>query len=733
MSLKSEKLTNRIQEIQQFIAARIGQDEIFQSVERELTQIANSLKQGKLTVHIASREPISAETLREFLASYQPLSESYYFQTIPLLREPETEPAKPEPTAELVLQASHQTRYKLTANQSIAIGRDDSQCQIGLPSEYVWVSSRHAEIQSVFNLEGDSDCPCWQICDLNSTNGTYINGQRLQDCQGLQAGDRITFGYEEPTEKSPEFIFECQSDLDINLSAKAREFASKWIDCDVLCLVVPPNSMLADEEKRLIEKASLSPVALLVVVVEIQCQGNQPIKTSLAELKSWLQSQNSDLSFELAPLQLRPCDREAKELDKLCKSLEKLVRRKPEDILTKRLSGKVLFQLDLLECSLTSQQAALEKKIHRESNRLREVREDDSQKKTELILKQVTADEVGLFKEIKARINQSKASLLDEYLIESIPCKLSEAVDKLEPCVTKQGGVKYIQLTTRLTQPTTERRVSRSRNSKKEKVVDANTAIVELCRSELNQWVTEEWYRICTFYAEGGLKEFFHQTYQKLSLVPALNASAIALHPSSTIDLQNVFPDSIKKPPCESRYQGVSPVFFILKKVRSQWMQFMFLFSFLSVLGIAGGRRQVIRKLTQPIHGAFSSAPLVSCIILLILGYFLFKYASRTYQSFKKAEQEKAVEKIRNELRSYYQSLVKNRLVDKYSQRLMLALEAEEQRLDELVNKVQILTEQMVTKTENHQLPLKQRMNQWKAQQMSFKKDLSELQKLKRI
>lgn len=360
MSLKSEKLANRIQEIQQFVTARIAQNDTFQAVFQELAKIADSLRQGKLTVQIVSRDSTPAQALQNFLNDCKPLLESYHFQTIPLPEE--LEQAEPQPTAALILQASsasttglQQTRYQLPANQRVVIGRDVSQCQICLPNQYGRVSGRHAEIRSLLNSDTNNTEPYWQICDLNSRNGIYINGQQLQERQVLQLGDRITLGYNEPIEKSPEFIFEYQSDND--------EFYRQLVDCDVLCLVVDPSQMLLTNEKLLIEKTSKSQIALLVVVVEIPeplSKPTQQIETSMAEVMAWLQSQNSDPSFKLAPLLLRlfyPDAQEVevdssrqKELDKLCKSLETLVKRKPEDILVERLTAKVLSQIALIEC-----------------------------------------------------------------------------------------------------------------------------------------------------------------------------------------------------------------------------------------------------------------------------------------------------------------------------------------------------------------------------------------------
>ncbi|GCA75054.1 hypothetical protein MiTe_01883 [Microcystis aeruginosa NIES-2520] len=94
------------------------------------------------------------------------------------------------------------THHPLLTNQSIVIGREPN-CQIVLNStNYPGVSSRHLEIRPVMP---SGSPPSWQICDLGSSNGTYINNQRLQGCRTLQLGDRISLG-----QQGVEFVFECQ-------------------------------------------------------------------------------------------------------------------------------------------------------------------------------------------------------------------------------------------------------------------------------------------------------------------------------------------------------------------------------------------------------------------------------------------------------------------------------------------------------------------------------------------
>ncbi len=90
-------------------------------------------------------------------------------------------------------------RYLLSTTQEMVIGREP-QCQIAVdPFLHGSVSRRHAKIEPA------SGGITWQVCDLSSANGTYVNGKKLQGCQILRTGDRISLG-----EDGPEFIFEYQ-------------------------------------------------------------------------------------------------------------------------------------------------------------------------------------------------------------------------------------------------------------------------------------------------------------------------------------------------------------------------------------------------------------------------------------------------------------------------------------------------------------------------------------------
>lgn len=96
---------------------------------------------------------------------------------------------------------SSDTWHRLDAEVELEIGRDP-RCGIRLDLErFSMVSRYHAIVRSKTEVR----TVVWQVCDLNSVNGTYLNGDRLWGCRTLRGGDRLQLG-----QSGPVFVFEYQ-------------------------------------------------------------------------------------------------------------------------------------------------------------------------------------------------------------------------------------------------------------------------------------------------------------------------------------------------------------------------------------------------------------------------------------------------------------------------------------------------------------------------------------------
>lgn len=95
--------------------------------------------------------------------------------------------------------------YPLVFPGDLILGRDP-RCQVVFDSnQYGEVSRQHAKITPLPPSQ-PHQIARWQICDLNSANGTYVNGQRIADCRILRDGDCITLG-----RNGPQFVFEVRT------------------------------------------------------------------------------------------------------------------------------------------------------------------------------------------------------------------------------------------------------------------------------------------------------------------------------------------------------------------------------------------------------------------------------------------------------------------------------------------------------------------------------------------
>ncbi|MBD2308227.1 FHA domain-containing protein [Chroococcidiopsis sp. FACHB-1243] len=696
MSPKHEKLQTRIQEIQKFVSTNFERDRKFRTVFQELEKIAACLKTEKIKLQIVSTNSIAARSLQIYFERHR-LSQFYQVGVSSLPKQ--IEPVRSAGSATLVLSTSSNEKvYPLSTTETTSIGRNpDSEIAIN-SSLYKKVSWNHAQISPCGNL-------AWEICDRNSTNGTYINGVRLQGCQKLQTGDRITLAAS-ASSAYPEFVFE------YSLTTEYPESLVEILDCDILCLVCD-LATLRNAWQGLITIANTVPIAKRVVI------GSIP---SLTQVEAWLRTQDLSDVFELVVLSLSSFSLQTQtseinsvaqqELEKFCQSLETFIKGKPEDILAQRLTARIIKELSVIEQVLDREAEAIAQQLQQEEARIKCLATDDVKEQAKKALRKASDDKDKFFKQVKLELNQSKAALLDTYSKKSITYKVEEFIERLKPQVLKKGGFQYIQLRT-------ENPVTANGN--------VNADLTYFCSHELKKWADKEWQLVTTTYGEGGLNTIVETVYKTLNFLPSINLDKSLFYSDRRIDIQKSLMNSFIEAPYEGRYQGVSPLTYVLKQIRANMMQFTFLVGFGAMfvgIRVSGGGKQVISSITQPLR----ENPILFGIVIFLLICLL----TYTYQKDTTLQLEAIADKLRKELSNHYQSLSKN-LVEKLVLEITTVLETEEKRLKDALEIANDKFNAYIIDIEKNQLLLKSNLEQQKIQLRNLDKEKVDLQKLKRF
>ena len=514
---------------------------------------------------------------------------------------------------------------------------------------------------------------------------------------------------------------------------KLSEF-HQLVDCDVLCLVVELKQTLSSSEQWFVEQISNTHAVKQFIIADIpnnSSQLDQPIQANMAGIEEWTKSHNFEPSIEVIPLPLYPFYPNAQatitdsnlehKLEQLCKSLEALVKRRPEDILIKRISTQTLFQLVQIERIFDREAELLKQEIKQAEKKISSLKQndltEDLKEQAEQALRQVNEEKEKFFKQVKLEFNQSKAELLDGFNRKSISYKIQSFTDSLQPSVIRRGGAKYVQLYSDNAQSS----------------ADINIDMMYLCYSNLSQWAIAEWEQIYTSYGEGGISYFFQKTYSTLNLIPSFKfrASLFQANRDKTC-FQKSLKDLVAGVRCESYYRKVSVGSYLIRQVRNQWMGVMFLLTFVSMTGLSSSnRRDFMKNIFKPLYG-FKDNPVLLTIGLAVPLCFLFLLLFYNYSQDGQQKLEDEAKRLRRELQSYYQSFAKVS-VEKLAQDLVSALETEEERLRKIIDSFREHLMAHISELKTNQNFFKSDLESLIVQQKSLDKAKADFQKLKRI
>jgi RsiW-degrading membrane proteinase PrsW (M82 family) len=148
----------------------------------------------------------------------------------------------------------------------ITLGRDPI-CEVAINiNMYGSVSRRHAEIRPIFAEQKNSrdvrqKFEGWEICDLDSANGTFINDRRIHSCYLLKHGDRIQL-----TKDGPQFVFELETSPETTLETNYRLRPRSQITSITLTKLLPIFSKGNDLWKKAYFLPGIATVGFVVMM-----------------------------------------------------------------------------------------------------------------------------------------------------------------------------------------------------------------------------------------------------------------------------------------------------------------------------------------------------------------------------------------------------------------------------------------------------------------------------------
>ena len=715
MPPKADKLQQNIDSIKSFLLRKSGVYPELNKLMEDIKNLEKILSQKKLTLQIVGNNEILNQAIFDLISSQPEFAQAYNikYDPIPKANTQQKSEVKTILTLQRLIADSTESieEYSLEVDKTYIIGRALDN-PISLDGElYQGVSWQHLEIKAIPGKNQDEYE--WHIKDLNSSNGTFINGEQIKTPYILKPNDQITLG--NPQFKAKIACLKFTQEVVVSEDDEASNYQDV-IDCDLLLIIVVDSKKITKEEKSFLKTLDTSFMSKQFLIIDIS---DEEIKNNQTEIiTSWetnLEKLKLKYKLDVFPVLLKPYyeedyneelpKAEQKIQDKFIKAIANVIKRQPENILAKRLSVKLTPLITPLQDILSEEEKELKVKIKKLQDKLTAITSKNWKDISKGALVNVKDDKDKFFKQIKSDLAQAKSAMLDNFSKRSIVSQIQEFVDDLEPTVFKKQGQFFVKLS----------------SNQQDQNANINEVLVKFSTSTIENWALKEWEKINNSYGKGGLNELLKRLYSYINIIPDLFNQSPFLVPDE-LDVKNNFQISFMPIESEVRIKQTSMGGYIMKTLRANMMQVMMMATMvLGLVGLRAGKNVIFAKLAE----IFKSYPILLGVVVFLIIFML----TNAYNQENALKLEEAGEKLKKEVSSYYQSLNKN-LIEKVMQDTTLALEYEANRIDSGLERVQEAYDEYILETEKQQIQVKANLQALKEKEKNLSKEITEFAKL---
>ncbi|GAB4370180.1 MAG: hypothetical protein Kow00121_10640 [Elainellaceae cyanobacterium] len=714
MGLILDRLGQQVQKVQAFAGDRVAEDKAYSQISHALTDLERLLTVSTPILRIIGTDQKQSQALQQLLLTYPDLPKQYQITTSALPHDHST--LAPAPVLQMVAtELAQPPRFELSIATEQVLGRNPQAAQILLPDQLGLVSGCHAKLEPLADGK-------WQITDLQSRNGTFINSSLLEPgkIHILQADDRIGLGSALLAKGSATLVYECPNPQPNSTTATVRQF----LDCNVICLVTAPNQPFLEQVKQLFSLANMPFAKGFIILAKTGDANLKAVQSAAIDVTDWIQNSPYRDRLEVIPLLLQPFVPNAgatssgatmiaphaqPEFEQWCARLEDLARNHAEAMIAQRLRYQLIEQLYGVEQILQKQDILFQQIVQQRENKLSELTPLDLKERIKKALKKINDERDQFFRQARNELNQSKASILDEFRKNSIPYQIQQFAKTLQPVATDRGGYRYVSL-------------------KLEKQRSVHAAAIDCCHTLLSEWGKDEWQRISGQHGNGGLKGLLQRSLEALVTVPDLNAFEALPQLTTSPNFQPILQLSSAEPVIELRFKQPGLIGYLLKNLKGQ------VISGVATVALIAQVVNWIVQITAQANSESNSSQVdtlkfaITAIILLICLIAI----PIAYQRDTEDKTRESAEKLQKETTNYYQSFAKG-LVDKFVQQLLFAIEIEEKQFREFVETVSDQCNLLAVKFEKNYIQSKASLEeQKKNQQKKVEQDIAEMRRLKK-